>query len=201
MNKIDLTKLHKDSYSARSDPHIVSIPAGNFLTILGRGAPGENTYLQKLDPLYAVAYRIKFHAKHASNDFVVCKLEGLWWFDDPAASAPPREQWNWKLMIRQPDFVVEDWVRTAQVEVENKKKLPSAQDVRFEFFDEGLSAQIMHLGPYSEEAPTIARLHAFIEDEGYQPRGLHHEIYLSDPRKVAPEKLRTIIRQPVEKSA
>jgi hypothetical protein len=198
MSKVDLTKAHKDSYTARADPHIVNIPAGNFLTILGRGAPGEDLFLQKLEPLYAVAYRIKFHAKHDSNDFVVCKLEGLWWFDDPADTTPPREQWNWKLMIRQPDYVDVELAKTARDEVESKKKLPSAQEVQFEFFDEGLSAQVLHLGPYTEEEPTIVRLHAFIENEGYQSRGLHHEIYLSDPRRVSPDKLRTIIRQPVE---
>lgn len=198
MSKIDLIKVHRDCYTARSDPHLVNIPSGNFLTILGRGAPGGEAYLQKLEPLYALAYRLKFHAKQASHDFAVCKLEGLWWFDDLSATTPAREQWNWKLMIRQPDFVIEEMVETAREEVEIKKNLLAVQEVQFEFFDEGLSAQVLHLGRYTEEEAAIARLHAFIEDEGYQPRGLHHEIYLSDPRKVAPEKLRTIIRQPVE---
>ncbi len=198
MSKIDLTKVYRGCYTARTDPRLVEIPPGHFLTIMGRGAPGGEVYLQKLEPLYALAYRIKAHAKQDSHDFVVCKLEGLWWFDDPTAPAPPREQWNWKLMIRQPDFVDDDLARTAQEEVEIKKKLPSVREVEFEAFDEGLSAQIMHLGPYTEEEPTIDRLLAFIEDTGHQPRGLHHEIYLSDPRRVAPEKLRTIIRQPVQ---
>jgi hypothetical protein len=198
MSKIDLTKVYKKCYAARTEPCLVDVPAGNFLTIPGRGAPGGEVYLQKLEPLYAVAYRAKFLAKQASNDFVVGKLEGLWWFDHATGEAPPREQWNWNLMIRQPDFVSEDMVNQAREEVEAKKKLLSAREVHFEFFDERLSSQIMHLGPYAQEEPTIRRLHAFIAEQGRQPRGLHHEIYLSDPRRVAPEKLRTIIRQPVE---
>lgn len=198
MSKLDLAKLHRESYTSRSDPHIIEVPPGNFLTISGRGAPGGEAYQQKLVPLYAVAYRTKFLAKHDGNDFVVCKLEGLWWFDDPEqTTAPPREQWNWKMMIRQPDFVSAETAQAARQEVEANKKLPLALEVSFEHFDEGLAAQIMHLGSYAEEDATIARLHAFIKVCGRQPRGLHHEIYLSDPAKVAPEKLRTIIRQPI----
>ncbi len=198
MSKLDLTRLYKHCYSSRSEPGIVDVPSGNFLTITGRGAPGGEVYQQKLEPLYAVAYRLKFMAKDAGDDFVVCKLEGLWWFDGPGNSiVPPREQWNWKMMIRQPDFATEGMAAAARQEVEAKKKLATAKQVSFEHFDEGLSAQIMHVGPYSEEEATISRLRAFIEDSGYQAHGLHHEIYLSDPTKVAPEKLRTIIRQPI----
>ncbi len=198
MSKLDLTKLYKDGYTSRAEPGVVDVPSGNFLTITGRGAPGGEVYRQKLEPLYAVAYRLKFMSKHAGNDFVVCKLEGLWWFDDPGnLIMPPREQWNWKMMIRQPEFATAEMATAAKQEVEAKKKLSSAQEVSFDHFDEGLSAQVMHLGPYTEEEATIARLHAFIEDGGYQAHGLHHEIYLSDPTKVAPEKLRTIIRQPI----
>ena len=198
MSKLDLTNLYKDCYTSRTEPGIVDVPPGSFLSITGRGAPGGEVYQQKLQPLYAVAYRLKFIAKHAGQDFKVCKLEGLWWFDDAATTnVPPRAHWNWKMMLRQPDYVNEGMTAVARVEVEAKKKLPSAQDVTFEFFDEGLSAQVMHLGPYSEEEATITRLHAFIEDGGHQARGLHHEIYLSDPSRVAPEKLRTIIRQPI----
>lgn len=199
MSKLDLTKVYKDSYTSRSEPGIVDVPPGNFLAITGRGAPGGEAYQQKLELLYAVAYRLKFMAKHAGNDFVVCKLEGLWWFDDPAKSiAPPREQWNWKMMIRQPDCATAEMAAAARQEVETKKRLASAQEVSFEHFDEGLSAQIMHFGPYTEEEATITRLHAFIDDGGYRVHGLHHEIYLSDPNKVTLERLRTIIRQPIQ---
>ena len=198
MSKLDMTKLYKDGYTSRAEPGVVDVPSGNFLTITGRGAPGGEVYRQKLEPLYAVAYRLKFMSKHAGNDFVVCKLEGLGWFDDPGnLIMPPREQWNWKMMIRMPKFLSEKMVEVARQEVVARKKLPSAQEVCFERFDGGLSAQVMHIGPYTEEEPTIALLHAFIENAGHRSRGLHHEIYLSDPRKVAPEKLRTIIRQPI----
>jgi hypothetical protein len=199
MSKLDLTKLFKDCYTSRSEPGIVDVPPGSFLTIAGRGAPGGETYQRKLEALYAVAYRLKFLSKHAGNDFAVCKLEALWWFDgSPGATVPPREQWNWKMMIRQPDFVSGEMAVAAVQEAEAKKKLAPALEVSFEHVDEGLSAQIMHHGPYTEEEPTIARLHAFIEDGGHQARGLHHEIYLNDPRRAAPEKLRTIIRQPIQ---
>ena len=198
MSKLDLTKLHEECYTSHPDPHVIEVPPWSFLTIAGRGAPGGKAYQEKLEPLYALAYRVKFLAKDTGNDYVVCKLEGLWWFDDPELPiAPPREQWNWKMMIRQPDFVAAEMIQEARRQVEAKKKLPAVHDVSFERYDEGLAAQIMHLGSYAGEDATIARLHAFIRERGRQPHGLHHEIYLSDPNKVAPEKLRTIIRQPI----
>ena len=200
MAKLNLTKLYKEFYTSSTEPSIVEVPEANFLTIVGRGAPGGDAYQRKLEALYSVAYRAKFKAKAAGNDYVVCKLEGLWWFDDPAATDVPREEWNWKLMIRQPDFVTPEMVEQARSEVQAKKKIDEALEVMFETYEEGLSAHIMHLGPYTEEEPTIARLHQFIQENGYEPRGLHHEIYLTDARKVAPEKLRTIIRQPIRKA-
>ena len=200
MAKLNLTRLYKEFYTSSTEPNIVEVPEANFLTIVGRGAPGGEAYQRRLEALYGVAYRVKFKAKAAGNDYVVCKLEGLWWFDDPAAMAAdvPREEWNWKLMLRQPEFVTHEMVVEARPEVQAKKKMDEPLDVAFEPYAEGLAAQIMHFGSYAEEDPTIARLHQFIQENGYQPHGLHHEIYLGDPRKVAPEKLRTIIRQPIK---
>ena len=200
MAKLNLTKLYKEFYTSSTEPSIVEVPEANFLTIVGRGAPGGDAYQRKLEALYGVAYRVKFKAKAAGNDYIVCKLEGLWWFDDPAATDVPREEWNWKLMIRQPDFVTHEMVEQARSEVQAKKKMDEALEVMFETYIEGLSAHIMHLGPYAEEEPTIARLHQFIQENRYEPHGLHHEIYLTDARRVAPEKLRTIIRQPIRKA-
>jgi len=197
MAKLDLTKVHKAIYTSSTEPNIVEVPAGDFLTIVGRGAPASDVFQRKLEALYGVAYRVKFKAKAAGSDFVVCKQEALWWFDDPTATDVPREEWNWKLMIRQPEFVTEDMVQQARLEVQAKKKLDEALEVAFETYDEGLAAQIMHIGPYGDEGPTIARLHEFIQASGHKPHGLHHEIYLSDPRKVSPEKLRTIIRHAI----
>ncbi|RLI10281.1 hypothetical protein DRO42_01765 [Candidatus Bathyarchaeota archaeon] len=202
MSKLDLRKELKPFYTAKRKPAIVDVPAGRFLTITGRGEPGGDAYRAALNALYSVAYTLKFRCKKEGRDFTVMALESLWWWDAPAApgEAPPREEWNWKSMIRQPDFVTEEMAEAAKEEAKAKKGLPEIDRVVLETFDEGLSAQIMHVGPYSEEGPTIERLHAFIAENGYRPRGLHHEIYLSDPRRTPPERWRTIIRQPVERA-
>ncbi len=202
MSKLDLRKEFRPFYTAKRKPAIVDVPAGRFLTITGRGEPGGDAYRAALNALYSVAYTLKFRCKKEGRDFTVMALESLWWWDAPAApgEAPPREEWNWKSMIRQPDFVTEEMAEAAKEEAKAKKGLPEIDRVVLETFDEGLSAQIMHVGPYSEEGPTIERLHAFIAENGYRPRGLHHEIYLSDPRRTPPERWRTIIRQPVERA-
>ncbi len=200
MTKLDLTKMYKQFYTSSPEPNIVEVPEANFLVISGRGAPGGDAYQRGLEALYSMAYRVKFMAKAAGNDFIVGKLEGLWWFDSPdAGTKPPREDWNWKSMIRQPEFVTSEMVDPARTEVHSKKKLDEALEVEFEAYAEGLSAQIMYVGPYAEEGPTITRLQTFIRENGYEMTGPHHEIYLNDPRKVPPEKLRTIIRQPIRK--
>jgi hypothetical protein len=200
MAKLDLTRLYRPLYTSSTEPNIVEVPEANFLTVIGRGAPGREVFQRKLEALYSVAYAVKFKAKAAGNDYVVCKLEGLWWFDDPTATDTPREEWNWKLMIRQPDFVTRQMVEEAKLEVKAKKKMDEALEVEFEVYEEGLSAQVMHIGPYEDELETIARLHEFIREGGYEMRGLHHEIYLTDIRKAAPEKWRTIIRQPIRRA-
>ena len=153
--------------------------------------------------LYGLSYTLKFKSKAEGRDFTVMALEGLWWLDDPAVfdleDAPPRDEWNWKSMIRQPDFITQEKVDEVRPEV-RKKRGPAVDSVALETFHEGLSAQIMHLGPYSEEGPTGRTLHAFIEESGYRMRGRHHEIYLSDPRRSKPENMKTILRQPVEEA-
>jgi hypothetical protein len=204
MNKLDLKKELKEFYRASAKkPNIIDVPEGKFVTITGRGAPGGSTYHAALNALYSVAYTIKFKCKAEGKDFTVMTLEGLWWWDDPSitdlADAPPREEWNWKSMIRIPGFVTEDTVEDAKKIVKEKKGIEEALKIRLETFHEGLSAQIMHVGSYSEEGPTGKRLHNFIRESGYRMRGLHHEIYMSDPRRVPPERLKTILRQPIEK--
>jgi len=198
--KLDLRKQLKHLYSSSTKPSIVEVPPAKFLTITGRGEPGGEAYQAALNALYSVAYTVKFKAKAAGNDFVVMGLEGLWWWDDPEASfhEVPREEWNWKSMIRQPDFVTPGAVEEAKAEAREKKGLKEIDRVVLEEFHEGLSAQIMHIGPYSEEGETVAKLHRFIEENGYKPRGHHHEIYMTDPRRTAPEKWKTIIRQPIK---
>lgn len=202
MSKLDLRKELKRYYTAKRRPEILDVPPGSFIAIAGRGAPGGEGYSAALQALYGLSYTLKFKCKAQGRDFTVMGLESLWWWDDSGAvdmeSAPPRDNWNWKSMIRQPDFVTPGMVDEIRGEVREKRG-PTVDDAVLETFHGGLSAQIMHVGPYSEEGPTIRRLHEFIDASGYRLRGHHHEIYLSDPRKSKPENLKTIIRQPVER--
>ena len=203
MSKLDLRKELKRYYTAKRKPEIVDVPPGKFLTYSGRGAPESEAYQAALTALYGLSYTLKFKSKAEGRDFTVMALEGLWWWDDPAVfdleDAPPRDEWNWKSMIRQPDFITQEMVDEVRPEVREKRG-PAVDGVTLETFHEGLSAQIMHIGPYSEEGPTGRTLHAFIEESGYRMRGRHHEIYLSDPRRSKPENLKTILRQPVEEA-
>ncbi len=198
--KIDLRKQLKPFYSSSKKPNIIDVPNATFLTIIGRGEPGGEAYQAALNALYSVAYTVKFKSKAAGKDFTVMGLEGLWWLDNPDASFEkvPREKWNWKSLIRQPDFITADMVEEAKMEAKEKKGLEEIGRVVLEEFHEGLSAQIMHIGPYSEEGGTIEILHKFIEENGYKMHGYHHEIYMSDPRRAAPEKWKTILRHPIE---
>ena len=204
MSKLDLKKELKEFYRASAKkPNMIDVPEGKFITITGRGAPGGPAYQGALNALYSVAYTLKFKCKAEGKDFTVMNLEGLWWWDDPSitdfAEAPPREEWNWKSMIRMPDFVSEEMIEEVKQIVKEKKVIKEVEEIKLETFHEGLSAQILHIGPFSDEGPTVKRLHDFIEEKGYRMRGLHHEIYMSDPRRVPPERWKTIIRQPVEK--
>jgi len=201
MTKLDLRKELRRYYTAKKRPEMIDVPEGRFLTILGKGDPNGEEYQQAMVALYGVSYTLKFDRKAKGRDYNVMHLEGLWWVDggvfdlnDPA----PREQWRWKSMIRQPDFVTGEMVEEIRPSVREKRGAMVDQ-VKLESFHEGLSAQVMHVSPYSEEGPTIQLLHDYITELGYRMRGDHHEIYLSDPRRSKPEKLKTIIRHPIEK--
>jgi hypothetical protein len=201
MSKLDLRKELKQYYTAKKRPEVIDVPPGNFLTIVGRGEPGGEAYAAAIQALYGMSFTLKFKSKAEGLDFTVMALEGLWWWDDRRVfdleGAPPRDEWNWKSMMRQPDFITKEMVDEVRPEVREKRG-PAVDDVALETFHEGLSAQILHRGPYSEEGPTVLRLHEFIEESGYKMRGRHHEIYLSDPRRSKPENIKTIIRQPIE---
>lgn len=203
MSKLDLRKELKRFYTAKKKPDIIDVPPGRFLTIVGRGEPGGEVYSAGLNALYGLSYALKFRCKAEGRDFKVMALEGLWWWDDDAIfsleDAPPRDEWNFKSMIRQPDYVTGEMLEEVRPGVREKRPLPEVDQVRLETFHEGLSAQILHVGPYSGEQPTVDRLHAFIDEQGYRLRGRHHEIYMSDPRRTAPERIKTIIRHPIEK--
>lgn len=203
MEKLDLKKTYKHLYNPPATvPQWVDVPPLNALMINGSGDPNvSQDYAHAIETLYAVAYTLKFMSKNqAGIDYTVLPLEGLWWAEDmDAFSLLRKHEWLWTALIVQPEHISAEMV-TAAIEQARAKKNPAALDkLRFDTYHEGLSAQIMHLGPYAAEGPTIERLHAWIEMQGYTYRGAkhHHEIYLSDPRRVAPEKMKTIIRQPV----
>ena len=180
-------------------PEIVDVPAMSFLMVDGAGDPNTSqAYRDALEALYAVAYTLKFALKKAEGiNYRVAPLEGLWWSDDMNAfQTGAKDTWLWTMMIAQPSIVTPAWVDKAMEEVQRKKAPVALPLLRFERFHEGLSAQIMHIGPYATEAPTIEKLHDFIHIEGGALTGRHHEIYLGDPRRAAPEKLKTVIRQP-----
>jgi hypothetical protein len=200
--KHDLKKEYREFYNpSAKECSVVDVPDMQFLMIDGSGDPNTSQdYQDAVGALYAMAYTLKFLSKETENlDYVVMPLEGLWWTDDMTEfSADDKSAWKWTAMIMQPDHITSARVKASVGEVRHKKDPPALDLVRFEPICEGLSVQIMHIGPYAEEGPTIARLHQFAADSGYSLRGKHHEVYLSDPRRAAPEKLRTVIRQPVE---
>jgi hypothetical protein len=205
MAPLDLVKQHKPLYApSAKHPAIVEVPEFAFLMVDGRGDPNTSeAYQQALEALYSAAYTLKFTLKKAApeRDFKVAPLEGLWWADDVAPTMAElqrdRDAWNWTMMIAVPDAVTAAEVAAAVEAAARKRELPAAPLLRLERFEEGLAAQIMHLGPYAEEAPTIERLHEWVAAQGYEPRGRHHEIYLGDPRRTAPERLKTVLRHPV----
>jgi hypothetical protein len=196
--KVDLTKLLKDYYSAPRDPELASFEAGQYLSIEGAGEPGGREFSQKVEALYPTAYGVKKLCKLKGKDFAVPKLEGLWWVDgNQDARKVPRAKWRWKLLIRMPEFVTNDLVELAKTQVCEKKKSSLVSSISFEKIKNGKCVHVLHTGPYSEEENTIHRMHGFIEKEGLKSIGFHHEIYLSDPRKTVPSKMKTVLRQAV----
>lgn len=202
--KIDFKKELKNLYKpSDKEVEIIDVPKMNFLMIDGAGNPNTSQeYKDAVEALYTVSYALKFMIKkgEVAVDYGVLPLEGLWWVDDMTKfSVENKDVWKWTSMIMQPEYVTRDLFEQAVEQVKKKKNPPSLSKIRFESFNEGLSAQIMHIGPFSAERPTIEKVHNLVNEKGYELRGKHHEIYLSDPRKAAPEKMKTIIRQPIRK--
>lgn len=197
--KVDFKRERRDLYAPKRSPVLVEVPEFVFLMVDGRGDPNESESFQEaVSALFTLSYTAKFALKGSGViDYGVMPLEGLWWGPDMSRfSIEQKDEWSWTAMIRQPEELTR--VVLARAKTEAAKKSPAGLDrVRLERFKEGLAAQVLHLGPYSGEGPTIERLHAFIAEQGYALAGKHHEIYLGDPRRAAPEKLKTIIRQPV----
>ena len=204
MSKVDFKKDLKEFYSPPRKFVIVEVPEMQFLMVDGHGDPNvAQEYQDALEALYALAYKIKFMSKvQLRKDYVVPPLEGLWWAEDMETftTARDKSQWDWTMMIMTPGWIDLEMF-TSTLEAVQKGKNPSAlEKVRMESYHEGLSVQIMHIGSYDEEGPTLMKLHQeFLPGNGYKENGKHHEIYLGDPRRVAPEKLKTVLRQPVKK--
>jgi hypothetical protein len=201
MDKYDVRKQFKELYAPRADDfEVVTVPPLNYLMLDGQGNPGTApAYAAALEALYSVSYAMKFASKHAGRDYTVGPLEGLWTADDPGAFARgDKDSWKWTMMIPQPGWIgaadMQDGIAKAAA-----KNVQGLDLLRLETLDEGLSVQILHTGSYADEAPTLHRLHSeFMPANGFGFAGPHHEIYLSDARRVAPEKLKTILRQPVK---
>jgi hypothetical protein len=201
MQKIDLKKDLKHLYHPSAKGVVqVEVPTFNFLMVDGKGDPNKSQeYAEAVEALFSVSYMAKFMVKKGGQalDYAVMPLEGLWWADDMSAFvANDKSNWKWTMMIMQPSFVGNEVIDAAIAEVQRKKKLPGLLKLRFESFTEGRCAQILHIGPFSEEGPTIERVHDFINSRA-SLTGKHHEIYLSDIRRADPKKWKTIIRQPM----
>lgn len=202
MEKVDFKKLMKPYWQPPAGRFVmVEVPQLNFLMVDGKGDPNTaEEYRSAVQWLYTVSYGLKFASKAAGRDYGVGPLEGLWWAEDMTSfSSGNKDDWFWTAMIMQPDWIDQPAVDAALGTARAKLgDMPAS--LRLEPFAEGLSVQTMHIGPYSAEGPTIAKLHAeFLPANELTENGHHHEIYLSDPRRAAPEKLRTIIRQPVRR--
>ncbi len=205
MSKVDFKRELRHLYAPSAKGFdVVDVPDMNFLMIDGHGDPNTAPeYEDAVSALYAVAYQIKFVSKNEmARDYVVPPLEGLWWAEDMASFAEARDKsvWDWTMMIMTPEWITQQVHAQALDRVKAKKDLPSLVKMRLQAYHEGLAVQIMHVGPYDAEGPTLARMHnEWMPQNGYVENGKHHEIYLGDPRRTAPERLKTVLRQPIRK--
>ena len=210
MAKLDLKKQYKHLYlPSAKEVQVVDVPALNFVMIDGAIEPGEGPatspeFGAAMQALYGATYTLKFMSKLSKTnplDYGVMTLEGLWSVGEVEFDINKKDNWVYTLMIMQPDHISPEMFADAVQQLKKKKgDNPAFDRLRFERWREGLSMQIMHIGPYSEEPATVARMKAFAEQNGYRPRGRHHEIYMGDPRRGDPAKLKTVLRQPIEKA-
>jgi hypothetical protein len=201
--KIDLGKLYKDEYVTPKKPALVKIGPATYLGITGEGAPGEPAFTVRIGALYAMAYTVKMTRKFAGRkDYTIGKLETQYWTGENGNefSNVPRGQWRWRLLIRTPDFVKGKELEQAAAVLLAKGKPPEVKEVGLVSIAPSQCVQLLHIGPYQRIGESVAAMRAFAEGRGLVFHGLHHEIYLSDPRRVAPEKLKTILREPVRKA-
>jgi len=202
--KIDLFKLHKDQYIAKTKPQFVEIHEAKYLAISSKGEPGGKEFEAKIGALYGVAYTTKMTRKFAGKqDYTISKLECQWWLDGERQdfASTDQKQWNFRFLIRTPDFVQDNELETAVETLLKKGKEPEIRQVKLESFAENLCVQMLHVGPYENEPETIQLMEDFAGQQDMEFHGRHHEIYISDPRRVLPERLKTILRHPVKKKA
>ena len=208
----DYKKEYKEFYMPKNKPSIVSVPPMNYIAVRGKGDPNQEDgdYKKAIGLLYGIAFTIKMSKKGDRQiegyfDYVVPPLEGFWWQDGiEGVDYAHKETFNWISVIRLPDFVTREDFEWAVAEATKKKKEDFSK-VEFFTYEEGLCVQCMHLGPYDDEPATVEKMHAYMTEQGYAlditTERMHHEIYLSDARKVSPEKLKTVIRHPVRANA
>lgn len=208
MRKLDLRKQLKNLYvPSAKKVEIVDVPEFSFAMIDGQMEPGKmpdtsQEFQNAIQALYGISYTLKFMSKLRKKkpiDYTVMALEGLWWVDSGEFDFNKKEQWRWTIMIMQPEHITETMYQEALEQIRKKKPNPALDRLRLERFREGLSMQTMHIGPYAEEPRTIEKMKAFARENGYSFRGKHHEIYFGDPRRTKPERLKTVLRQPIQK--
>jgi hypothetical protein len=199
-DKRNLFRELKAEYSQPKAPKLIEIGAGGYLAADGQGGPGDDLFQERVGALYAMAYTTKFACKAAGADFVVGKLETLYGIDQSLdrLAKLPKDQWRWRMLIRVPEFVTEAHMTEARAALLEKDKPGDFDAVRLEPIEEGSCVQMLHVGPYDQEQRTVEAMRTFCTDHELEPRLWHHEIYLSDPRRVPPGKLKTILRWPVE---
>jgi len=207
MDKIDFKRSLKPLYGPTKTKgiHLVDVPAMRFLMIDGHGDPNvSQDYRAAVEALYTISYALKAASKkQLERDYVVPPLEGLWWSKSMGSfKARKKNLWEWTMMVMVPEWVGPAMIDAVITKARRKKTLSALDHLRVELLEEGRAAQVLHIGSYDDEGPVIAKLHEqFLPGHGLEPIGKHHEIYLSDPRKVAPERLKTILRQPVRETA
>ncbi len=208
MDKLDLRKQYRDLYQpSAKEASLVDVPPLQFAMVDGTIEPGASpgtspAFQQALEALYGISYTLKFASKQRPEnpiDYSVMVLEALWWVEDGQFDITRAGNWRWTAMIMQPAHITRAMFQEALQKLRAKRPGPGLDKLRLETLHEGLCVQIMHIGPYAGEPATLERMHAFARERGYRLRGRHHEIYLGDPRRADPAKLKTVLRQAVEK--
>lgn len=209
MEKLDLRKQYKHLYQpSAKEVSVIDVPPLQFAMIDGAIEPGQlpgdsPAFQQAVEALFGISYTLKFMYKQRPDrpiDYTVMTLEGLWWKEDGHFDIANPGNWRWTAMIMQPDHITEEMFQEGLAQLRRKKPNPALDQLRLQTFHEGMSLQIMHIGPYSDEPATIARMDAFAAEHGYRMRGKHHEIYMGDPRRADPARLKTVLRHPIERN-